>query len=253
VRATHFPGLPITALTATAPERVVADVLAHLGIPAARRFTASAFRANLTLRVVRKPAGRDPDTGEDAALASLAAFVNAPGRAGACGIVYALSRDETEAVADGLNAMGVSAAHSHAGMNPDRRAQVQAGWQAGRVRVVVATIAFGMGIDKVREGEPRLFERERARCVGRGRWGDESTPTSRLPSHTRFTHIACITTQQQPRLNTEQPQHSRTCASSPTLSPPNAWPAISRRPAARAGMACPQSAWSGTPAGMSAA
>ena len=164
VRAARFPSVPITALTATAPASVVVDVLRSLRMPGARQFTASFFRANLTLRVVPKPSGTDPETGADAALAALAAFVLAPEREAACGIVYCLSRDDTEAVAAGLAGLGASAAHYHAGMSASARSRVQAAWQAGAVRVVVATIAFGMGIDKVRT--ERMEEKRGGKKVG---------------------------------------------------------------------------------------
>jgi len=148
VRDEALPGLPITALTATAPRAVVDDVLRCLRMPAPARFSAPFFRANLVLRVLPKHGGRDDD-GEPRALAALAAYVNDPCRASHTGIVYCLSRDEAEATATYLReSAGVAAAHYHAGVAAGRRSAVQAAWQAGAVRVVVATIAFGMGIDK---------------------------------------------------------------------------------------------------------
>ena len=167
--------VPVTALTATAPRAVADDVLSSLGIRGtAREFALSFFRPNLTLRVLPKPSGRDPETGEPAALAALADYVCAPQRERSCGIVYCLSRDEAEETASFLREeAGVAAAPYHAGMASKQREAVQQAWRRHReeeeegggggeggngggggggggssVRVVVATIAFGMGIDK---------------------------------------------------------------------------------------------------------
>ena len=160
--------VPVTALTATAPRAVADDVLSSLGIRGtAREFALSFFRPNLTLRVLPKPSGRCPETGEPAALAALADFVCAPERERSCGIVYCLSRDEAEETAAFLrDEAGVAAAPYHAGMPSKQREAVQQAWRRhseeeeeggdgsgggkdnNSVRVVVATIAFGMGIDK---------------------------------------------------------------------------------------------------------
>ena len=176
--------VPVTALTATAPRAVADDVLSSLGIRhTAREFSLSFYRSNLTLRVLPKPSGRDPETGEPAALAALADFVCAPERENSCGIVYCLSRDEAEDTALFLREeAGVAAAAYHAGMASKQREEVQRAWRrheeesggngggggnggsgggngnerngnqnsssSDSVRVVVATIAFGMGIDK---------------------------------------------------------------------------------------------------------
>lgn len=148
VRDARFPRVPVTALTATAPRAVVDDVLKSLHMRDPATFTVSFFRPNLTIRVLPKPSG-NTDDGAPAALAAIADYVTAPERANATGIIYCLSRDEAEATASFLREeAGVAAAHYHAGVAAGRRAAVQAAWQAGEVRVVVATIAFGMGIDK---------------------------------------------------------------------------------------------------------
>ena len=148
VRSARFPRVPITALTATAPRAVVDDVLKSLHMRDAVTFTVSFFRPNLTLRVMPKPSGRTED-GAPADLAAIADFVTAPEHINSTGIIYCLSRDDTETTAAFLrDEANVAAAHYHAGVSAGRRAAVQAAWQAGEVRVVVATIAFGMGIDK---------------------------------------------------------------------------------------------------------
>ena len=166
--------VPVTALTATAPRAVADDVLSSLGIrDTAREFALSFFRSNLTLRVLPKPSGRIAETGEPAGLAALADFVCAPERENSCGIVYCLSRDEAEETARFLREeAGVAAAPYHAGMPAKQREAVQLAWRrheeeegngggdqnrsqqspkketTDSIRVVVATIAFGMGIDK---------------------------------------------------------------------------------------------------------
>ncbi|KAL7770026.1 hypothetical protein ACKLNR_001410 [Fusarium oxysporum f. sp. zingiberi] len=72
------------------------------------------------------------------------------------GIVYTVRRKNTEKVAESLLIQGITARHYHAGLDPQEKVKVQTAWQQGQVKVVVATIAFGMGIDKpdVRDGDP---------------------------------------------------------------------------------------------------
>ncbi len=128
---------PILALTATAPPRVRRDIAHHLSPhePMAT-VTGDMIRANLHLEVVHA-ANRDEK------LQYLAAFCKAtPGS----GIVYADTRARCEQLASLLRSQGVDAAHYHAGIH--NRAAVQEAFMTGRRRVMVATIAFGMGIDK---------------------------------------------------------------------------------------------------------
>ncbi|KAG1669021.1 hypothetical protein FOA52_000615 [Chlamydomonas sp. UWO 241] len=141
-----YPGVPIMAATATATEQVRADILKTLGMRGARVFTGSFFRSNLRFTVVDKQSGVD-DNDRPQPFAQLIDYILEQGE-GACGIVYCLSRDESETVARMVRAGGISAAHYHAGMNPKARQDVQNSWRAGATQVVVATIAFGMGIDK---------------------------------------------------------------------------------------------------------
>jgi ATP-dependent DNA helicase RecQ len=132
----HFPGVPLVALTATADEATRADVGDKLHLGTARLFAAGFDRPNLRYTVVDKIRPSD----------QLLAFLKA--RAGDAGIVYCLSRRRTEEVAARLVAAGIRAEAYHAGLPKDERTRVQDGFLADRVQVVVATVAFGMGIDK---------------------------------------------------------------------------------------------------------
>jgi ATP-dependent DNA helicase RecQ len=125
---------PLLALTATAPPRVRRDILSHLG--EMRVVAGDVTRTNLTFEVLHA-------SNTDEKLRRLLAFcTTTPGS----GIVYVGTRARSEELAALLRRHRVAAQHYHAGI-PDR-AQAQDDFMAGRTRVVVATIAFGMGIDK---------------------------------------------------------------------------------------------------------
>ena len=111
------------------------------------QFTVSFFRKNLVMRVIPKNYEKDAAyDGMQGWEVRIAEYVRA--RRGESGIVYCLSRDDTEAMACMLNSVaGVPAAHYHAGMTPGQRTAVQNQWKRGEIKVVAATIAFGMGID----------------------------------------------------------------------------------------------------------
>ncbi|KAL1503261.1 hypothetical protein AB1Y20_011316 [Prymnesium parvum] len=136
-----MPRVPLLALTATATRACVADVCTLLRMrPGMVRVEASFNRPNISYAV-----------GPPTALAQLLHLIHSFPR-GASGIVYCLSRDETQQVAAQLKSAGVSAGFYHAGMSSGARRRVQQAWQAGArgggVDVVCATIAMGMGIDK---------------------------------------------------------------------------------------------------------
>jgi ATP-dependent DNA helicase RecQ len=132
-------GAPVLALTATATREVTRDIAAQLGMRDPLVVRGSFFRPNLRLHAVKK--GEGPKARE-----ILARLVRA--RRGESGIVYALSRKSVEETAAFLARHGVRAAAYHAGMEADERSRVQDAFQEGAVDVVVATVAFGMGIDK---------------------------------------------------------------------------------------------------------
>jgi ATP-dependent DNA helicase RecQ len=132
----EFPSIPLVALTATADAQTREDVRERLHLTDAPVFAAGFDRPNIRYTVAEKRS----------APAQLAAFVSA--RRGDSGIVYCLSRKRVEEVAGKLRAARVSAAAYHAGLSSAERTRVQDAFLADEVRVVVATVAFGMGIDK---------------------------------------------------------------------------------------------------------
>lgn len=137
----HLPGVPMMALTATATENVKVDVIHNLRMDGCKVFTQSFNRPNLTYEVRPKTKGAE-------LLASIAEIITTTYR-NQCGIVYCLSRKTCEKFAEGLvKKHGIKAAFYHAGMETSQKAKVQARWQSGSCQVIVATIAFGMGIDK---------------------------------------------------------------------------------------------------------
>ena len=147
-----FPSVPVIALTATATERVRRDILGQLRLQDGRVFLSSFNRPNLTYSVQAK--GRT--------WAQLTYLLD--DRRGQSTIVYCFSRQETEDLARFLNDRGLSASPYHAGLDADTRRRNQEDFTRDRVSVIVATIAFGMGIDKpdirlvVHYGLPRSIE-----------------------------------------------------------------------------------------------
>jgi len=131
-----FPRVPLVALTATADETTRADVSRVLHLDHAPLFVAGFDRPNIRYTVEEKRA----------APAQLEAFAGA--HSGESGIVYALSRKRTVEVADRLKKTGHRAAAYHAGLPPATRTRVQERFLADELDIVVATVAFGMGIDK---------------------------------------------------------------------------------------------------------
>lgn len=134
----QFSGVPIIALTATATQLVRTDVMANLGIGGSRLISQSFNRPNLSYSVLPKAKN---------IVQNIADLIKSefPRK---CGIVYCLSRKSCETVAKKLTTLGILAYHYHAGMEPSERSAVQRKWQINEYHVIVATIAFGMGIDK---------------------------------------------------------------------------------------------------------
>lgn len=137
VRA-KFPGVPVMALTATATNNVIADIEHNLGLADFSMFTQSFNRPNLYYEI--RPKEKQP-------VDRIAELINDRYQ-GKTGIVYTLSRKQTEQIAKKLREHGIRADHYHAALQTDDKTRVQRDWQSGRIKVVVATIAFGMGIDK---------------------------------------------------------------------------------------------------------
>lgn len=131
----ELPGVPVLALTATATPQVTDDIQDKLGFTERNVIRMSFFRENLSY-VVRRTENK---------LSELKHILD---RVPGSGIVYVRNRAETKEVSDYLNAQDIPSTFYHAGLDPTVKDERQKAWTAGRYRVVVATNAFGMGIDK---------------------------------------------------------------------------------------------------------
>jgi ATP-dependent DNA helicase RecQ len=132
-------GVHVLAVTATATSRVADDITTSLGMRDPLVWRGTFFRPNLRLCALRKD--RLADARDD-----VVGVVRA--HEGSSGIVYCLSRRGAGALATHLRRRGIAAGVYHAGMPDDQRAEVQSAFASGAIGIVVATIAFGMGIDK---------------------------------------------------------------------------------------------------------
>ncbi len=130
-----FPKVPVLALTASATPEVLDDIAARLSMDNPAVFRRSFTRDNISYIV------RDTDYKEGKIVDILS---KVPGTA----IVYVRSRRRTRELADMLLREGVSASFYHAGLLPEEKQERQNAWKSGEIRVIVATNAFGMGIDK---------------------------------------------------------------------------------------------------------
>jgi ATP-dependent DNA helicase RecQ len=132
----RFPAVPIIALTATADRVTRRDILKQLSIEHAETYISSFDRPNLSLNVLP---GRKR-------IQQIQSFISK--HEGQSGIIYCLSRKGTETVAASLQKAGYSVAYYHAGLQADKRSRVQEQFLKDDIQIIVATIAFGMGIDK---------------------------------------------------------------------------------------------------------
>ena len=133
---TYYPNIPILALTATATPFVAEDIQRQLLFPStSRRFQSSFQRQNLAYLVFHE---------ED----KMGRLLRIARGAGKSGIVYVRNRRRTREIADHLVANGIRATYYHAGLEPKERDIAQRRWMQGEVDAIVATNAFGMGIDK---------------------------------------------------------------------------------------------------------
>ena len=132
----EFPNVPVIALTATADKLTKKDILEKLNLKKPQVFISSFNRANITYRVVPKRSSFN----------QLLAFLDE--RKDETGIIYCLSRKSTEALAENLRDEGFLAEPYHAGLNNEVKARTQEAFLRDEVKIIVATIAFGMGINK---------------------------------------------------------------------------------------------------------
>ncbi|KAF3921992.1 hypothetical protein ABW20_dc0104710 [Dactylellina cionopaga] len=137
----RLPGIPFMALTATATPQVQRDTMHNLSMENCKIFKQSFNRPNLSYEIRRK--GKEKDT-----IKEIVELIQSPKYKGKCGIIYCLSKANCETVAAQLQKVRVKAHYYHAGLTNEERKSVQTRWQKGEVKVIVATIAFGMGIDK---------------------------------------------------------------------------------------------------------
>jgi ATP-dependent DNA helicase RecQ len=131
-----FPNIPIIALTATATETVRADIVRQLELPSPHVFISSFNRHNLSYEVLPK---------KDSLKTILALLQAYPNESA---IIYCFSRKDTETIAEKLNERGYNAGTYHAGLTADKRRDNQERFIRDEIHIMVATIAFGMGIDK---------------------------------------------------------------------------------------------------------
>ncbi len=135
----RYPDIPVMALTATADRITRDDIAKQLNIPQARLFISSFDRPNISLNVVQGSTGRTK-------FRQIVQFINL--HRDESGIIYCLRRKDTEKMAADLTRLGIKAEPFHAAMSVKEKTRIQRDFINDDLKVVCATIAFGMGIDK---------------------------------------------------------------------------------------------------------
>jgi RecQ family ATP-dependent DNA helicase len=133
-----FDDIPIIALTATATPKVVKDINSVLQLKNTKIFTQGFYRKNLKIQIIE----RTSKSKEQIVKLIKSKYQNQTG------IVYCLSRKGCEEFSEYLNKNGINSKFYHANIDSDERINIQNNWTCGKVKIIVATIAFGMGIDK---------------------------------------------------------------------------------------------------------
>ncbi|XP_029810247.1 ATP-dependent DNA helicase Q1 isoform X2 [Suricata suricatta] len=137
----QFPNTALMGLTATATSHVLKDAQKILCVEKCFTFTASFNRPNLYYEIRQKPSNTE-DFIED-----IVKLINGRYK-GQSGIIYCFSQKDSEQVTVSLQKLGIQAGAYHANMEPEDKTKVHRRWSANEIQVVVATVAFGMGIDK---------------------------------------------------------------------------------------------------------
>jgi bloom syndrome protein len=138
----QFPNVPVMALTATATHAVKADIIKVLNITGRQIFQQSFNRPNLFYEVMEKPKGTAKQYN------AMFEWINKHGYGRCCGLIFCMTTIETEKLSNWLVEHENSSGQYHGKMTANDRAQVQSRWTKGEVKIIVATLAFGMGIDK---------------------------------------------------------------------------------------------------------
>lgn len=176
----YLPSIPVLALTATATPDVVDDIAQKLGMSHPKRFSLSFSRDNISFLV--------RNTNEK--FSKLLDILNATQGSS---IVYTRSRRRTADIADQLNRAGIKTLFYHAGLEAHEKALWQDAWQNGEARVMVATTAFGMGIDKadvrlvVHYDIPTTLEEYYQEAGRAGRDGEPSLAVMIVSNHDKTT------------------------------------------------------------------
>lgn len=138
----EYPNVPITCLTATARPKVQSDIIKLLQLTNCKQYSSGFNRSNLYFQVIEKPSKLID------VYNMLIQYINTYHEKDDTGIIYCMTRQECVETAEILRKNGINADYYHAGQTKKDRKLVQGSWLSGKIKVVCATISYGMGIDK---------------------------------------------------------------------------------------------------------